>query len=133
MNGSSRNVFTTYFDVGASHRPAWVTPRAAEWLADNLHFANWSRRNIAHLPTIQIAAWAAANKVYLNKSAMRADRDGGLVAIDANVPKLTPEQLSVLPMSEWQEHRNEFVYSSWVRAAMEDAKSTSSSSANAAR
>lgn len=122
MNGSDKNIFETYFDPGASHRPAWVTKLAASWLADNLHFANWNAKKIATLPTITIGAWAAKNGVYLNKSAMRADRDAGLIAIDAGVPKLTPEQLSVLPLDEWQRQRKNFVYSTWAEKATADAK-----------
>jgi hypothetical protein len=118
-------VFETYFDEGSSHRPEWVTKLAAAWLEKNLHFANWpdwSASEIATLPTIQIGDWGAKNDVHLNKSSMREDRDAGLVAIDANVPRLTPEQLSVLPLDEWQRHRAEFVYSTWASAAIADAK-----------
>jgi dienelactone hydrolase len=120
--GSDKNVFTTYFDPGASHRPAWVTKIAAQWLADNLHFANWKSGQIAGLPTIRIGDWAAKNGIEFNKSAQREDRDAGLVAIDVNVPKLTPEQLSVLPMAEWEKEREEFVYSTWARDAIADAE-----------
>ncbi|MFP5266895.1 MAG: alpha/beta hydrolase family protein [Acidobacteriota bacterium] len=118
LNGSARNVFTTYFDPGASHRPAWVTPRAAEWLAANLRFANWSAKSIPGLPTIRIGAWAAENHVYLNKSAMRQDRDAGLLTINVGVPKLTPEQLNVLPLAEWEKQKAQFVYGSWAKDAI---------------
>lgn len=126
MNGSEKNVFTTYFDEGASHRPAWVTKIAAKWLDDNLHFAHWKSDKIAGLPAIRIGDWAAKNGVELNKSALREDRDAGLVAIDTGVPKLTPEQLSVMPMEEWQRHREEFVYSVWARDAIAEAQKTGS-------
>jgi dienelactone hydrolase len=122
VNGSDKNVFTTYFDPGASHRPAWVTQVAAQWLDDNLHFANWKSSQIVSLPTIRIGDWAAKNGVELNKSAQREDRDAGLVAIDAHVPKLTVEQLSVLTRSEWEKQRAEFVYSTWARDAIADAE-----------
>ena len=116
--GSEKNVFTTYFDPGASHRPAWVTRIAATWLDKNLHFANWKTSQIAALPTIRIGDWAKKNDVYLNKSAEREDRDAGLVAMDVNVPKLTPEQLSVLPMEQWEKQKDDFVYSVWARDAI---------------
>ncbi|MGA8043434.1 MAG: acetylxylan esterase [Terracidiphilus sp.] len=129
LNGSDRNVFTTYFDPGASHRPGWVTKPAAEWLAQQLHFANWSARKIRKLPTIRIADWAATKGVYLNHSAQREDRDGGLRAIDVDVPKLTPEQLSVLPMAEWERERQKFAYASWAADAIADAKRADGGSA----
>lgn len=118
--GSDKNVFTTYFDPGASHRPAWVTKTAAEWLNEQLHFPNWNK--FAALPTIKIGDWATRAGVEFNKSAQREDRDAGLAAIDVNVPRLTPEQLSVLPRAEWEKRREEFVYSTWVRDAIADAE-----------
>ncbi len=124
INGSERNVFTTYFDPGASHRPAWVTKVAAQWLAANLHFANWKRSEIADLPTIRIGDWAAKAGVPFNRSAQREDRDAGLVAIDVNVPRMTPEQLSVLPPAEWEQEKAQFVYSTWARDAIADAEKT---------
>jgi len=122
LNGSDKNVFTTYFDEGASHRPEWVMKVAGTWLDEQLHFADWKTKQIAALPTIKIGDWAAKVGVELNKSAQREDRDAGLVAIDVNVPKLTPEQLSVLPMAEWEKVRDEFVYSTWAQDAIADAK-----------
>lgn len=122
MNGSPRNVFETWFDPGASHRPAWVLKVAAEWLDKKLHFPNWSPAQVEQLPVIRIGDWAAKNGVYLNKSAMREDRDAGLNAIDVGVPRLTPEQLSALPIDQWQQQRDRFVYSSWVRHAQADAE-----------
>lgn len=118
LNGSAKNVFTTYFDPGASHRPAWVLKIAAEWLDNTLHFSNWSPGQLKNMPVISIRDWAVKNGVHLNRSQMRQDRDGGLEAIDVNVPKLTPEQLSVLPMSQWQARRNDFVYSVWAKKAI---------------
>ncbi len=132
LNGSEQGVFTTYFDPGASHRPGWVTKPAAEWLAEQLHFASWSAKKIAKLPTIRIADWAAAKGVPLNHSAERENRDGGLRALDVDAPKLTPEQLSVLPRSEWERERKQFVYTSWAADAIADAKRVSARGAAAA-
>ena len=128
LNGSEKNVFTTYFDEGASHRPAWVTRRAAVWLARNLHFAAWNARTIATLPTIRIGDWAAKNQVRLSPSAMRENRDAGLEAIDVGVPRLTPEQLSAVPIGQWETERKEFVYSAWARDAIAAAKASAGAS-----
>lgn len=122
MNGSSKNVFQTWFDPGASHRPAWVLKVAAAWLATNLHFPNWSERKLKSLPVVSIGDWAAATGVPLNRSAMRPDRDAGLEAISAGVPRLTVEQLTVVPLDEWQQRKEEFVYSHWARQAIADAE-----------
>lgn len=122
MNGSPKNVFQTWFDPGASHRPAWVLKVAAAWLATNLHFPNWSERKLKSLPVVSIGDWAAATGVPLNHSAMRPDRDAGLEAISAGVPRLTVEQLTVMPLDEWQQRKEEFVYSHWARQAIADAE-----------
>lgn len=118
MNGSSRNVFVTFFDPGASHRPSWVLKPAAEWLEANLHFADWTPAKVRQLPVVKIGDWAARNGVYLNHGERRQDRDAGLEAIAADVPRLTPEQLDVFSMAEWQKHRDKLVYSVWVKDAV---------------
>lgn len=122
MNGSSRNMFETYFDPGASHRPAWVQKIAAEWLDRQLHFPNWPEAKLKKLPTISIGKWAAVNNVRFNKSQLRTDRDAGLEAIDVKVPLLTPDQLNVLPLDEWKKQQESLAYSSWMRHAIAEAQ-----------
>jgi hypothetical protein len=121
LNGSQRGVFTTYFDPGASHRPSWITPVAAEWLNAELHFPKWRGRRIDELPTTAIRTWAAKVDFPLGKSSGREDRDAGIRAIDAGVPLLTPEQLDVLSLPEWQKKKGDFIYASWVERASEQA------------
>jgi len=122
MNGSSHNVFETYFDEGASHRPEWVLKIAAEWLDRQLHFPNWPELSVAGLPTISIGEWAAKSDVPLTKSQLSSNRDAGLEAIDAKVPHLTPEQLSVLPLDDWEKQKKQFVYSAWIERAISEAQ-----------
>ncbi|HEY4048520.1 MAG TPA: acetylxylan esterase [Acidobacteriaceae bacterium] len=122
MNGSTQDVFETYFDPGASHRPAWVLEIAAEWLENTLHFSKWSDTEVKTLPVIKIGTWAAENGVHLTPGEMQDNRDSGLEAIDVQVPKLTPEQLSVLPRAEWMKRRSEFVYSTWAKDATAEAR-----------
>jgi hypothetical protein len=121
FNGGPSGVFTTYFDPGASHRPSWIMPIAAQWLNDELHFPNWHGRRVDDLPTTTIRAWAAKVGFPLGKSSGREDRDAGIRAIDADVPFLTSEHLDVLNPSEWQKEKSDFVYSSWVKQASEQA------------
>lgn len=120
LNGSQRGVFTTYFDPGASHRPSWIMPVAAQWLNAELHFPNWRGRRIDELPTTTIRAWSTKVGFPLGKSSGREDREAGIRAIDADVPLLTSEQLDVLSPSEWQKQKSDFVYSSWVQRASEE-------------
>lgn len=118
LNGSSKNVFTTHFDFGASHRPAWVLKAPTEWLENQLHFPNWTPEKMKTLPVVNIGDWARANGVYLNSGERRANRDAGLEAIDANVPKLTPAQLDVFSMSEWKKKRRDLIWAAWANDAM---------------
>lgn len=117
LNGSSRDVFTTWFDPGASHRPAWVLKRSAEWLENQLRFPDWTPVKLQAMPVIRIGTWARENGVYLNHGERREDRDAGLEAIDAGVPKLTPAQLDVLSMSAWNKERARFIWAVWASAA----------------
>lgn len=117
MNGSSKNVFTAYFDQGASHRPSWVLKVAAEWLEKQLGFPNWTPRKLKSMPVVNIGQWAKANGVYLNSGERRLNRDAGLEAIAAGVPGLKPSQLDVFSMSEWQKMRGKLVWAAWAKDA----------------
>ena len=119
LNSSSRGVFDTYFDPGASHRPNWMTPIAADWLNKNLHFPNWPQQP----PTEPMRTWAERVGYELNKSSTREDRDGGLTILTADVPLLTQDQLNILSPAAWQQRKSEFVYSTWVTRALADAQS----------
>jgi len=117
LNGGKQGVFTTWFDSGASHRPSWMTARASEWLNDEIHLPGWHSINIAQLPTISIGDWAQKAGLALDKSSGREDRDAGIVALVSGVPLLTAAQLDVLPKAEWEEHKDEFVYATWLKRA----------------
>jgi dienelactone hydrolase len=119
LNGNSRGVFETYFDPGASHRPNWMTPIAADWLEKNLQFPNWPQQP----PVEPMRAWADRVGYALNKSSTRDDRDGGLAILTADVPLLTQDQLSILTPAEWEQRKTDFVYSTWVTRALADAQS----------
>ena len=117
LNGSEHGVFTTYFDPGAGHRPSWITRVAATWLNRQLHFPAWQGRDLAHMPTVDVRDWAASVGFDLGNAASREDRDGGIQAIAADVPRLSAEQLHVLPRDQWQLRKSEFVYSIWLQRA----------------
>jgi len=127
MNGSDRGVFTTYFDPGASHRPSWMTRVAAQWLDRELDFPNWPRSGIASLPVASIRDWGTSAGYVFNKSSEREDRDAGIVAIAGNVPLMTSAQTDILSRPGWELLKSDFVYSSWVKRAFEDAKASAES------
>jgi dienelactone hydrolase len=127
MNGSDRGVFTTYFDPGASHRPSWMTRVAAQWLDRQLDFSNWKQGAIANLPVTSIRDWGVSVGYVFNKSSEREDRDAGIVAIAGNVPLMASAQTDILSRPGWELLKNDFIYSSWVKRAFEDAKASTES------
>ena len=124
MNGSDKNVFKTEFIPGAGHRPTWLDRDTALWLDRQLSFPNWTHAEIEKKPIILIRDWAEKTGVRLSKSAaaLRDDHEGGLPALQANVPGLPPDQLDVLSNEDWQKVKKDFVYSSWVEHATSAAR-----------
>jgi dienelactone hydrolase len=123
LNGSDKGVFTNYFDPGASHRPSWVTPRAATWLNNQLHFPAWQGKDPNTLPTVRIGDWATQVGAGFARNYDRNDRDAGIIAIAADVPHLTVDQLDVLPRSDWDQRKSDFIYATWVQRAAAAASS----------
>lgn len=121
LNGSDKGVFTNYFDPGASHRPSWVTPRAAEWLNSELHFPAWRNTDIGSLPTVKIGDWAERTGAAVPKNYNRNDRDAGIVALATDAPALDAEKLDVLSPAEWERRKSEFIYGTWVQRSAEAA------------
>jgi dienelactone hydrolase len=119
LNGGGKGVFTNYFDPGASHRPSWVTPRAAEWLDGELHFPAWRNRDVSSLPTARIGDWAQRTGAAVPKNYNRNDRDAGIRALATDAPALDSEKLDVLPLAEWEQRKSDFVYAMWVQRASE--------------
>jgi dienelactone hydrolase len=115
ITGTSKNILETYFVPNVSHRPNWVTRPAALWLKDNLGLPNWTKPQIEQMPETHISEWARQNDVTMDKGYIQEDREGGVMALGTSVPNLTREQLTVVPMKQWQENQDEYVYSAWVR------------------
>jgi dienelactone hydrolase len=122
LNGSSHNVFETMFLPGVSHRPNWLMKPAALWLDRQLQFANWHGATLQAHPTIDIGDWARQVEQPLSKSSLRLDRDAGIAALAANVPLLTQSQLDVLHQAQWEQLRENFIYSAWVEHALAQAE-----------
>jgi len=71
------------------------------------------------MPETHISEWAKQNNVTMDKGYVQEDREGGVMALGKGVPNLTREQLTVVSMDEWQQHKDEYVYSAWVRRTLE--------------
>lgn len=118
----SKDAFQTYFVPQASHRPAWLMKVAALWLNKQLTFPGWTTARLEGAPTVSIREWATQVGQPLSKGALQEDHEGGMPALAAGVPRLTPDQLDVLSRDEWRQQRESFVYSTWASHAINSAR-----------
>jgi len=114
LHGSETNVFTTVFYPEVGHRPSWVNRDGFLWLDDQIHFANWSRAQIESAPLTHISEWLKANNVFIAKNYMPEEREGGLMAVGADVPGVKREDLMVLPAADWERLKSQLVYEAWA-------------------
>ncbi len=119
ITGTSKDIFQTYFIPDVSHRPNWVTRPAALWLKNNLGLPNWTKQQIEQMPETHISEWAKQNNVTMDKGYIQEDREGGVMALGRGVPNLTREQLTVVPLEQWQKNKDQYVYSAWVRRTVD--------------
>ncbi len=119
ITGRPKNIFQTYFIPNVSHRPNWVTRPAALWLKNNLGLPNWTTQQIERMPETHISQWAKQNNVTMDKGYIQEDREGGVMALGTGVPNLTREQLTVVPMEQWENNKDRYVYSAWVQRTLE--------------
>jgi dienelactone hydrolase len=115
--GSDKDMFTTVFYPGASHRPSWENRDAAEWLEANIHFGTWTEKQIEGMPTVKVSEWAKANNVTVGTSEMREEREGGVDALDVGLPNIKREDLMVLPDADWVALKDQLTYEAWAAKA----------------
>ncbi len=111
---AARNMFTTIFYPGISHRPSWVDRQGVLWLNAQIHFAVWNAATIASEPTTHIGQWTAANQVFLANGSAREDREAGLNALGVDLPGIKREDLMVLPPSDWLRYKDRLTYAAWA-------------------
>lgn len=124
LNQDGKKAFLYSFTPDGGHRPYFVTRPVAEWFNQQLHFPDWNA--IAHTET-HISEWAAANNVPMDKLYATEHREGGTIALGKNIPYIPHDKLNVLPESEWQKQKQNFVLETWL----ERVRQASSSSASA--
>jgi dienelactone hydrolase len=117
VRGSDKDMFTTVFYPGASHRPSWENRDAAEWLETNIHFGIWTEKQIEAMPTVKVSEWAKANNVTVGTSEMREEREGGVDALDVGLPNIKREDLMVLPDADWLAMKDQLTYEAWAAKA----------------
>lgn len=118
LRGTDRDMFTTVFYPGISHRTSWVDRDGVEWLEKQIHFANWTAKYIADVPVTHVSTWAKANDVYISKNYMREDREGGLDALGTGFPAIKRADLMVLPDAAWTAEKDRLTYAAWAKKTM---------------
>lgn len=118
LRGTDKDMFTTVFYPGISHRTSWVNRDGMEWLEKQIHFSNWTAKDIAASPVTHVSTWAKANDVSITKTYMRGDREGGLDALGTGFPGIKRTDLMVLPDAEWTANKNRLIYEAWAAKTM---------------
>jgi len=117
LHGSAANVFEFGFEPGAGHRPYFVTRPVALWLYKQLKFPNWTEAGIAAMPETHVGEWAHREHVYIEPAYDTEVREAGVRALGSGIPGLTREQLTAVPLAEWQRDKDRFVYEKWIEHA----------------
>jgi dienelactone hydrolase len=117
ITGTRSGLFETFWIPGAGHRPNFVTRPAALWLNRQMHFPNWTEASVASMDEVHISKWAAQTGAHIGLTFATEASEGGVRALDADVPNLTREQLQAVPTGEWEQHKGDFIWESWVERA----------------
>ena len=127
--GASNGVFETGFaPTNAGHRPYFLTRPVVQWLEKQIDFPKWTVESLRAMPETKISDWAAKSGVTLDKLYATEEREGGTMALGADVPGYTREMLNVFPPAEWEKIKREYILESWVQAATNSATRPPSSS-----
>jgi dienelactone hydrolase len=125
ITGTRAGLFETYWIEGAGHRPNFVTRPAALWLQQQLHFPNWTEASIQAMGEVHISEWAAQTGAHVGSGFANELSEGGVRALDAGVPNVAREELQAVPAEEWDAHKNDYVWESWVERARAAAQADS--------
>jgi dienelactone hydrolase len=115
--GSSKDLFEFGFTPGGGHRPYFVTKPVALWLEQQLHFPNWSKKDIETMPETHIMEWAAKNGLTSSNSLKNENGEGGTMALGNDIPAVPRASLHAIPDAVWDSERESFVYETWVDRA----------------
>ncbi|HEY4379494.1 MAG TPA: prolyl oligopeptidase family serine peptidase [Acidobacteriaceae bacterium] len=123
ITGTRSGLFETFWIPDAGHRPNFVTKPAALWLERQMRFPNWTEASIRAMGEVLISEWAAQTGAHIGRTFATEASEGGIRALDAGVPNLTREQLQAVPTAEWEQHKGDYVWESWVERAKAAAQS----------
>ncbi|MCX8036677.1 MAG: alpha/beta fold hydrolase [Candidatus Sumerlaeia bacterium] len=117
LHGSPEGVFETGFVPAVSHRPFFITRPVALWLEKHLDFPNWSDETLRTMPETRISEWARQHNIAMDKLYATEEREGGTPALGKDVPGYSREDLSVFSPQQWELHKKELIFETWLEAA----------------
>ncbi len=127
ITGTRSGLFETFWIPGAGHRPNFVARPAALWLERQLHFPNWTESSIQNMDEVHISEWAAQTGAHIGRTFATEASEGGVHALAANVPSLLREQLQAVSTENWEQHKSDYIWESWVERARSASQSTATS------
>lgn len=119
LRESEAGMFEFGFTEKAGHRPWFVTKPVARWLDKVLDLPNWTVDQIQAMPETLIGDWARTNSVPIDKLYATQHREGGTRALGTGIPGLTHDQLTAIPLDQWQRTYAKYVHEGWVRNSRE--------------
>ena len=69
------------------------------------------------MPDTLVGEWARREQVYIEPAYATEVREAGARALGSGIPGVAREQLHAVPLDQWQRHKDEFVYESWIAKA----------------
>jgi pimeloyl-ACP methyl ester carboxylesterase len=122
VSGTTSGLFETYWVSGAGHRPNFVTRPAAIWLQRQLHFPNWTEAGIQSMGEVRVSEWSAKTGAHIGDRFQTELSEAGMHALSTDIPNVPREQLQAVPIDEWQQHKDDFIWESWVTKARSASK-----------
>jgi dienelactone hydrolase len=124
ITGTKAGIFETHWFPGAGHRPNFVTRPGAVWLHQQLRFPNWSEAEINSFGEVHVIEWSAQTGAHVAQSFQKEPSEGGVRALTTDIPNVPREVLQAVPIDEWRQHKDDFVWESWVTRAQAASKQT---------
>ena len=113
----SGHPFDFGFTKDGGHRPYFLTKPVALWLEKHLGLPSWSAARIEAMRETHISEWAAANHVAIDPQYATELREGGTMALGADIPAVAHQLLNALPADLWERQKEKYVYETWLREA----------------
>ena len=77
----------------------------------------FDQNNIRYVSSTHIGEWAKREHVFIEPAYDTEVREAGVRALGSGIPGLTRQQLTSVPLAEWEQHRDLFVYEKWIAHA----------------